>query len=556
MTGKQTKKTAFAVLWCLCLLLPSVLFFSYQPLIQLGETDSMHLDLSLPLILLAIISLLTLPLLPKIIKTTPKKPLLALTIIPCYTILSLLWSNNPLRTFLSFGVLACLALNVLALLYIIKNITPAQLASFKKITLRLFLATSVIVSIFAWLQCILDVIGVSRDITLLCEGCTYQSFGFPHPSAFAIEPQFFGNLLLAPVFLCYYFLLYHKNNKKSIFPSKLLWPVTIFLTITLFFTFSRGAIYAFLAASATLILWQLIKKRFQIVKILPIILCSAIISLICQGIFAQISPTSDTFTSGIAKSIHHLTLGYVDLRSLAPTSSSSSENSISADGGESTNLSSEVTAESSDSSTSESSNSAEENRQVFASETVPRISYEKSEASDTRDGGLTRAGLSGETPAIFPRDDNQSQFDGYVSESTDFRLSLTSMALATWSSNPKTIFLGVGLGGAGPILYQNYPELGTAQQIVQNEYASLLLEFGLVGVAIIVFAAILIFTTIKIRSTPEKVFFFTLLLAYGLTLFFFSGLPNALHIYLLPIYALLFSKHQLLINRKIQQHNH
>ncbi|MBR3323416.1 ATP-dependent helicase [Candidatus Saccharibacteria bacterium] len=41
------------------------------------------------------------------------------------------------------------------------------------------------------------------------------------------------------------------------------------------------------------------------------------------------------------------------------------------------------------------------NMQTFTSETVPRISYEKSEASDTCNGRLARAGLSGKTSDIF-----------------------------------------------------------------------------------------------------------------------------------------------------------
>ncbi|MBR3135183.1 50S ribosome-binding GTPase [Candidatus Saccharibacteria bacterium] len=42
----------------------------------------------------------------------------------------------------------------------------------------------------------------------------------------------------------------------------------------------------------------------------------------------------------------------------------------------------------------------ERNDQALPSETVPRISYEKSDASDTRNGGLARAGLRRQTPVV------------------------------------------------------------------------------------------------------------------------------------------------------------
>ncbi|MBQ9020138.1 hypothetical protein IJ096_02360, partial [Candidatus Saccharibacteria bacterium] len=74
------------ILEILLIILPSALFFSYHPVISLGDTASMHIELSLPLLLLALISFLSLPLLPHTIKSTPKKLLLAFLIIPCYTI--------------------------------------------------------------------------------------------------------------------------------------------------------------------------------------------------------------------------------------------------------------------------------------------------------------------------------------------------------------------------------------------------------------------------------------------------------------------------------------
>ena len=483
------------------MLLPSILFFSYHPAIYLFSTNTMNLELSLPLVWLAATALISLPLLPQVFRSAPRRLILALALIPTYTIISLLWSSNPLRTFLSAGILACIALTLLALPIVIKS-TP----DFKAKALRYFLITAVLVSVFAWLQCILDVAGVSRSITLLCEGCTYQAFGFPHPSAFAIEPQFFGNLLLAPVFLCYYSLLCNKSRERS---NKLLWPVAIFLTITLLFTFSRGAIYAFLASISVLIVFQLTKKQAKYLKLIPVILCSAIVSLLCQGIFAQLSPTNDTFVSGITKSIHHLTLGTVDLREIDKSYGQSFTFQVHAPAG-----------------------------QLAGRE------------GDTREDGLSTGHQKSKDSDIA------SSFSGYVPESTDFRLTLTDMALDIWDDSPRTLLLGAGLGGAGTLLYQKYPELGTAKQIVQNEYASLLLEFGIIGIIVILTTLYLITTSLKITDKEQKSWLLALLLAFALTLCFFSGLPNALHIYLLPAFALLLSKHQFLVHGVVQHHRH
>ena len=480
--------------------LPAILFFSYQPVIPLAETDSMNLELSLPLLWLAAISLLSLFRLKTIFKSVKKPTLFALAIIPCYATISTIWSSNPLRTFLTAGIIWCIAITTASLISYLKTINKSERREFFTKTRRIFLTAAVLVSVFAWLQCILDIAGVSRTYTLLCEGCTYNRFGFPHPNGFAIEPQFFGNLLLAPTLLTYYSLLKNKTKKSQ--ATIWHWGIAIFLTVTLFFSFSRGAIYAFLAASAFYVLCKLFKKQKKSLILIPVILGSFLLSLVSQGVFAQISPTSDTFLSGITKSLHHLSLGHLDLRN--NSLGNSNEDKIIDLG-------------------------AEES----ASTGGPQL--RRGVAPDTRDGGL-----SGRAPveADSSTSDNDSIFDGYVEESTDFRLELNDIALDLWNDSPKTILIGTGLGGAGKTAYQKYQSLGTEKQIIQNEYLSLLLEFGLVGIGIILLAAALIIKQIR----PISLELATLLLAYGLSLFFFSGLPNALHIYLLPAYFFL-AKH-------------
>ena len=83
---------------------------------------------------------------------------------------------------------------------------------FWKVFWRWFFGSALFVCVWCMVQCILDVAGVSQDVTLLCDGCVYKMFGFPHPNGFSIEPQFMGNLLLAPILVITWMLLTNNNS--------------------------------------------------------------------------------------------------------------------------------------------------------------------------------------------------------------------------------------------------------------------------------------------------------------------------------------------------------
>ena len=323
---------------------------------------------------------------------------------------------------------------------------------------KVFFGSALVVCVWCFLQCVLDLVGVPREYSLMCAGCTYQMFGFPHPNGFAIEPQFMGNLLLAPTLISGWLML---RNKKYLF-------VFFVLATTLFLTFSRGAIYALLVAVFVMVVWQVIEtKKWKALSIWLAIVVSFLFTLNVQGMMAQMSKTDDTYFTGISKVINHLSLGIIDF-------------------------------------------------------------------------GINGGGNVG---AI---DGTKAAFDGYVAESTDTRLRLSGAAFEVWSGDLKTVMFGVGLGGAGQALYVN--GLSPApKEIVQNQYASLLLETGVVGVALFVLTLVLAVQTIW--RSPWRVMLISLLVAYGITLLFFSGLPNALQIYLLPVFLWTF------LERKVQQKN-
>ena len=313
---------------------------------------------------------------------------------------------------------------------------------------------SLVICVWCFVQCILDLVGVSREASLMCAGCTYEMFGFPHPNGFAIEPQFMGNLLLAPTIVSGWLVLHSR-------PRSIRYIILFFVfAATLFLTFSRGAIYAFVVAMIFMTVMEIVRtKKWKVVLVWPIIILAFLFTLNLQGIMSEFSSTNDTYGSGIAKALNHLSLGIIDIREEKPDEKP----------------------------------------------------MERSEKMD--------APVSGE---------KESAFDGYVEESTNIRLRVTDAAMKVWSKDFQTVMFGVGIGGAGQALYVN--GLSAApKEIVQNEYVSLLLEFGLVGIALFILTIVLI-----IRATIKNGMVLALIVAYVVTLLFFSGLPNALHIYLLP----------------------
>lgn len=75
------------------------------------------------------------------------------------------------------------------------------------------------------------------------------------------------------------------------------------------------------------------------------------------------------------------------------------------------------------------------------------------------------------------------------------------------------------------------------KEIVQNQYASLLLETGAVGVVLLIVTLWMVVRRVmKPRMAPAVL---TMMVSFGVSLLFFSGLANALHIYLLTILMVL-----------------
>ena len=461
----------------------------------------MNFELSLALLWLALFALLSLPDFFHIIyniytaarvqKSPRQKFLSALPLytlfFPLYLSLSLLWSAFPLRTFLTVGVLWCLYISIFTLLKTFLPLARSQIFS------RVFLYSSASACLFCWLQCFLDVSGVGRETTLLCLGCTSAMFGFPHPSGFAIEPQFMGNLLLAPALYLLY--LFSRPVREKGEPSHL--SLAFVVLSTLFLTLSRGAIYSFAVAYLMLFILNLAKlsnRRFFYT--LPLLTFSFSFALLSQGVFAELSPTSDTFLSGIDKSISQLSLGKIELNLSAPFNTQNAQ-------------------------------------------TTETVSSETAEPT-TEDVQVA------------------SVFSGYVEESTNTRLRFNSLALELSSKAPLRLLFGTGLGSAGTVMFEE-GKTETKYEIIQNEYLSLLLEAGLFGLLLATAAfAVIIYLLQKSAVAPAgRCLLYAVFLAFLLSLNFFSGLPNALHLYLFPVFLfLLLPEHKSVVHQKVNHHHH
>ena len=471
-------------------ILPATLFFSYYPVISFGANSTMNFELSLPLIWLVLFVILAGVLLVKDKKVRKSfgdvRQKWVLCLFPVFASLSVIWSANKLRGFLTVGILWLVYLAVLAIWFLVKDFLKDP--NFKKIFLRWFLGSTLVICVWCVVQCILDLAGVGQNVSLMCNGCTTRMFGFPHPNGFAIEPQFMGNLLIAPSLVTGWLMLHSRPRPAGPSPraagansraaalrnaaSLKHYTIPFFIfTSTLFLTFSRGAIYAFVVGMIFFTVMQVVKtKKWQAMLLWPIVILAFIFTLNLQGIFAQLSHTNDTYFTGISKALNHLSLGVIDL------------------GGEKTG----------------------------------------------------NAGAIGDgDEAVEP----ESVFDGYVEESTNVRMELSAAAFELWKSDPRYVIFGVGAGGAGQALYD--AELtSSSKEIVQNEYMSLLLEFGLVGVMLIIMTVIILARELLEMQTAGVTL--AIIVAYAVSLCFFAGLANALQIYLLP--AVLISLRKKLVS--------
>ena len=465
----------------LVLCLPAILFLSNFPLLQFGENSSMHFKLNLPLLWLGLFSLLSVKTAVSYFKAHLKTPLLGF---PIVLMISCLTSINPIRALFTFLVVSCLIISIIALSEFFHQMPAPKKPQFLNQLKRIFLTSSAIISLFCVLQLLTDALGLSNTITRICSNCTTQIFGFPHANGLAIEPQFMGSLLIAPLFFALNSLLKNKNKKSQI--KLILVGILIFMALLL--TLSRGAIFSIVIALFFLLVF--LKSLKKTLKIAGLTTISVILALVFQGSLATVGPTNTSFEQAVSTAVNQLTLGKIAL--VDNQAQSKPENN---------------------------------------SESIKNSTENPTEL--TKD------------PAENPTKDPTPRFTGYVTESTDRRLELATFALKITAAHPTNTLFGTGLGSAGTEMYVHFPKRqGQEKEIVQNQYLETILEIGFIGLILLILSLV---TFIKLSSFNFEPYTVATLLAFAISLCFFSGYPNALHIYLLPVicYNLMYEKNRL-----------
>ena len=433
---------------------PFAMWFSYYPNFHFGKSAGANLEFSIALAYAVVLALAGIKTIYQNRKKIIKNNAVLLTgFFVFWNFLTILNTQNLLRTVLVSGVWLVLWLDFLVILSLSKN-----KILFQKIT-KNFIFSSLVMACLSIIQVIY---GAWTDWGL-CAGCKAQGFGFVRPSIFAIEPQFFGSMLLAPIVL-----LTHKifSKKASKFEKITLW----ILLFSLYLTLSRGAIFAAFFAILILIF---VNQSFSKRKILSntiismsFVFSSFLSGMIFHAIFTELNPRiSDGFYDSISKSVNQMSLGKIKL---------------------------------------------------------PKI--EKAVNSKNKEFEIENYNLQG----LAVEKPKKAMFDGYVEKSTNERTKMSDLAIETWLSNPFVMTFGVGSGSAGTAIFKTTHQISNSSEIVQNEFLSILLELGFFGFIV---WTLIIFGLI--RKTKNDKYIWAIIFAFLIQWFFFSGLPNALHIYLI-----------------------
>ena len=130
-------------------------------------------------------------------------------------------------------------------------------------------------------------------------------------------------------------------------------------------------------------------------------------------------------------------------------------------------------------------------------------------------------------PAVYPDSAQPApRFNGYVAESTNVRVAFSHDAIAIWRHNLTSQLFGTGLGSFGVELAKLRHSTWT-KEIVQNEFIEVLQERGLVGLLLL-----LGLIGYLIYHGRRSSLMLALLAAFAAQYCFFSGLPNALHVFI------------------------
>lgn len=227
-----------------------LLVFSYVPVITLGSVSGVHIDVSL-LYMLAIGFIATSvgPLRAQLGLLWSFIQMRLLVFFAAYVSLSAIWSSNPPRALLTAGFLWLMVLLASSVI-----VHFSYLKTNQKTVYHLLSWAFAVVFIWSVWQIIADSFGLS-GLTLLSPDYTSGAFGVARPSGFALEPQFLGSLLLAPLLWSLHYLFASPRRSRWMYVGFVLLLTLLVLTI------SRGALLAFAVGSLIIIISSRISTR-------------------------------------------------------------------------------------------------------------------------------------------------------------------------------------------------------------------------------------------------------------------------------------------------------
>lgn len=296
---KPMKDTSLPFLLTVAALISLV--FSYQPLLQLGTVSGVNIDVSLCYLIVAAALLANLPLLLRSIHIFAASPVWnILFCLVIYIGISSIWSENPVRA----SITSVFWLVVIGLVSIVMLHTK-QLFIYKTSLTRLFTIAYKLVLLWAIWQLLADAFSIPSLYTLLPAMYSGSVFGFARPTGFALEPQFFGSLLLIPLG----WLTARSFTKKQI--SRYEFISFAALLSLLIILLSRGALIGYFVTVISL-LATLRPSRAYILRFISLGTVSTVVAFTL--IFTLGSLRANDNISGmqaVSRSLQHLSLGIV-----------------------------------------------------------------------------------------------------------------------------------------------------------------------------------------------------------------------------------------------------
>ncbi|HLB32163.1 MAG TPA: O-antigen ligase family protein [Patescibacteria group bacterium] len=182
-------------------------------------------------------------------------------------LLGLLSSPSPPRSIIVF-----LMWSFVFLLYFAVSRLMVKYGAYLKIE-KVILITAAIVCLFGLFQFIGDSFGLPSTITGLRDFYTHTVLGYPRIQSVALEPLYFSNFLLAPLFLAL-----KQSSEMNKLWNKYQW-LAILILVNIILGFARGAYLALIISLIILAIYLLYQRKIRpLVSVFGAIIISLVIS--------------------------------------------------------------------------------------------------------------------------------------------------------------------------------------------------------------------------------------------------------------------------------------